>query len=216
MMFSYHSIGIIIGTNLVIYSVLHIPLDYITITQNQSFKTQELKEEPPHWANTKVMLLTILPSLYLWIIFVVIPFTAFIRFHLFYFLRILQIEPGNTVIQIVGIILICVATTTACWGRISRGKRAISWGIPFKLEVQGMYRFIRHPLYASYCYYFVGFCLVFQSFLIIPLLLGILGYYETSKYEEEILIRHFGDDYLQYQQRVGRFFPRFLGFLEKN
>jgi protein-S-isoprenylcysteine O-methyltransferase Ste14 len=50
--------------------------------------------------------------------------------------------------------------------------------------------------------------LIYQSLLIFPLLIGIYGYYETAKYEEEILVKHFGEEYREYQRRTGRFFPR--------
>ncbi|MFW9990792.1 MAG: hypothetical protein ACFFD4_01910 [Candidatus Odinarchaeota archaeon] len=41
-------------------------------------------------------------------------------------------------------------------------------------------------------------------------MLGIYGYKEIAKYEEEILVKHFGEEYQEYQKyikRTGRFFP---------
>lgn len=100
-----------------------------------------------------------------------------------------------------------IATIVACWTRITRGIRAIPWGIPEKLETEGIYRWIRHPLYTSYFLYYVGFMLVFQSLIFLPLFLGIPGYYWTSLFEEELLVTHFGEQYLNYQEIAGRFFP---------
>jgi protein-S-isoprenylcysteine O-methyltransferase Ste14 len=52
--------------------------------------------------------------------------------------------------------------------------------------------------------------MILQNILILPLLIGIYGYYDLSKYEEAILLDHFGEEYSEYQNRVGRFFPRLL------
>lgn len=147
-------------------------------------------------------------SLYFWLLFVIIPIDAIVGQEILYFSLISDLDHINYIVQIFGIILILMGTIVACWGRISRGTRAISWGIPQKLEKSGMYKYIRHPLYASYCYYFIGFVLALQSLLVFPLLLGIIGYYRLSKYEEDILIEVFKDEYREYQQNVGRFFPR--------
>ncbi|MHA1942700.1 MAG: methyltransferase family protein, partial [Candidatus Hodarchaeales archaeon] len=75
------------------------------------------------------------------------------------------------------------------------------------LETGGMYRYIRHPLYASYCFYFISFLFILQNLLLIFLLLGIPGYYYISIYEEEILIQQFGQEYRDYQKKVKRFIP---------
>lgn len=144
---------------------------------------------------------------YLWFLFIFIPFTSLLIQNSDYNTLIVN-EPPNTIIQIIGIIIVTFGTMVACLGRISRGYRAISWGIPSKLENKGMFQYIRHPLYASYIYYFVGFFLLFQSLFTIPLFLGIYGYYKTSTYEESILVDNFGEEYIEYQRKTGRFFPR--------
>ena len=46
-----------------------------------------------------------------------------------------------------------------------------------------------------------------QNFLLIPLILGIFGYYFTAKYEERILEKEFGEDYQSYQRKVGMLLP---------
>jgi protein-S-isoprenylcysteine O-methyltransferase Ste14 len=165
-------------------------------------------KNPPEWENKTIMIITLIPTVYLWLLFLVVPLSGFLNQRLFYNIKVLEIEPINTLLQIIGLSIIVISTIVACLGRITRSNRAISWGIPIKLEINGMYSILRHPLYASYCYYFVGFSLIFQSILIFPLLIGIYGYYKTSVYEESLLVNHFGKEYIEYQNRTGRFLPR--------
>lgn len=206
-MFEYNLVSFFIGFNFVLYFFIHTILDYILITKRDSTNSSRIKgENPSEWENKITMICTLIPSAYLWIIFLLIPISGIMNQKVFYE-RIFNIEPINTSLQMLGIILIMIATIVACLGRISRSTRAISWGIPSILESKGMYRYLRHPLYASYCYYFIGFVLTFQSVLLLPLLIGIIGYYRTSIYEETILVDHFGEEYIKYQKNTGRLFP---------
>ena len=77
-----------------------------------------------------------------------------------------------------------------------------------KLLVNGIYKFIRHPIYTGIMSAFFGFALIADSGykLVIAVLLFILFYFKTI-YEEKRLVVMF-PDYLEYKQRSGRFFPR--------
>ncbi len=204
-MINYQLIGIFFAINLTIYFVVSLPLDLVTYLRTNSEtrgdSSQRLDTNP-------MMIMTFLVSTYMWLIFFFVPIDALLGFNILKYTIFLIFDPWSTYIQVLGCIIILIATLVASWGRISRGKRAFSWGIPQKLEKEGMYRFIRHPLYTSYLFYFLGFLLLLQNLLILPLLIGIYGYYDLSKYEEAILIDHFGEEYSDYQERVGRFIPR--------
>ncbi|MHA2073794.1 MAG: methyltransferase family protein [Candidatus Hodarchaeales archaeon] len=207
-MLEYHTVSIIILLNFMIYLSIHIPLDYKTYVNRTLRSNSKSKEKtPPAWENGFIMVITMFSTGYLWFLFIFISLTGLIIQNSNYSLLIVN-EPLNTIMQIFGIIIVTSGTIVACLGRISRGYRAISWGIPKTLENKGMFRLIRHPLYASYCYYFVGFFLIFQSLFIIPLFIGMYGYYRTSVYEESILVDNFGEEYIEYQRKTGRFFPR--------
>ncbi len=206
-MLDYTLLSIFVGLNFVVYVALHLPLDLKTYQHHKKKPSRMEKENPPEWKNKKIMILTLFPTAYLWLLFLIIPLSGFLNQQHFYNI-VLEIEPINTFMQIIGVLLIAISTIVACLGRITRSYRAISWGIPTELEIQGMYGFIRHPLYASYCYYFLGFSLIFQSLLIFPLLIGIYGYYKTSIYEESLLVKYFGKKYEDYQKTTGRFLPR--------
>ncbi|UCG04009.1 MAG: isoprenylcysteine carboxylmethyltransferase family protein [Candidatus Heimdallarchaeota archaeon] len=203
-MFDYQVIGIFFAINLTIYLVVTLPLDIVTYLRNS-----ESGKERSHQIETNfTMIITFLTTGYLWVLYFVVPITALLNRQIFLYQPLSPFDILNTLIQSLGLVIVLFGTFVASWGRISRGKRAFSWGVPKKLEKEGMYKYIRHPLYASYCYYFLGFAMILQNVLILPLLIGIYGYYDLSKYEEGILVDHFGEEYNDYKKRVGRFFPR--------
>jgi len=196
----YSITGIIILLNFVIYMAVSIPLDLATYTKPNRSKR---KKDVPRQEMRVSMVITFLASLYAWFLFITLPLDAILSINFLY----TPLEIVGPVLSVTGLVIISTGTFIACWGRISRGKRAFSWGIPLKLETSGMYRYIRHPLYSSYIFYFAGFVLVLQSLIVIPILAGIWGYYKLSVYEEGILIEYFGEEYEKYRAKTGRFFP---------
>ncbi len=80
-----------------------------------------------------------------------------------------------------------------------------------KLVTNGPYRWVRHPLYTIGSSLFVAFGLMADNWFVI--LLGVLAFIgmalRTPK-EEANLIAKFGDEYREYRQRTGRFFPKLL------
>ncbi|MFX0015006.1 MAG: methyltransferase family protein [Promethearchaeota archaeon] len=205
MIFDYTTVGLFFAINLTIYFLISLPLDYFTYFRKNSERKRRNSQDLDI---TFTMIITFLVSAYMWLIFLLVPLDVLVGLNIFNDQLLSAFEPFATVIQVLGFGIVIIATLIASWGRISRGNRAFSWGIPKKLEKEGMYRYIRHPLYASYCYYFLGFSMILQHILILPLLFGIYGYYDLSNYEESILVDHFGEEYLQYRETVGRFFPR--------
>ena len=79
-----------------------------------------------------------------------------------------------------------------------------------KLVTNGIYRYIRHPLYTFGSSMFVAFGMMADSWLVAALgiLTFILMAIRTPK-EEANLIEKFGDDYREYMKHTGRFFPKF-------
>ena len=78
------------------------------------------------------------------------------------------------------------------------------------LVTHGPYRWIRHPLYTFGIFFFL--CLSLISTLWIIPLLGIPAFailIKRTSIEEESLQDRFGEEYLQYTERTGRFLPRF-------
>jgi len=68
---------------------------------------------------------------------------------------------------------------------------------------------VRHPYYVSYVLILVGLSLTLTIlWSLLFALFVVTGMGPTAKAEEKQLIALFGDEYRQYQQKVGQFFPK--------
>jgi protein-S-isoprenylcysteine O-methyltransferase Ste14 len=80
-----------------------------------------------------------------------------------------------------------------------------------QLVVQGIYRWVRHPMYTSFFAYFVASFLLIANWLI-----GLFGVVysllvaERASHEERMMLDRFGEEYRQYMHRTGRFLPRLI------
>jgi len=78
-----------------------------------------------------------------------------------------------------------------------------------KLEVSGLHRFVRHPLYLGTFLFIWGWFILSPSisFLISN---GIITIYTliALKFEEQKLIEVFGDEYIQYRKKVPSLIPK--------
>ena len=97
------------------------------------------------------------------------------------------------------------------WGLRSLGANLtvdISTRSDQQLITSGAYAWVRHPLYSGGMFEFIGFSLVAANGCIF---IAALGYWTLvairTPLEERKLIDQFGDEYLDYVQRVGRFLP---------
>lgn len=210
-MVSYDFLSYFIGGNAILYLLIHLPLDLLTLI-NQREKRKEEAEEYPPWEEGKniIKIITVFTSLYFWTFFLGWPILHLLQWDGFILFFNFQIPYIGKALQYIGLILIGGGTLIACIGRIARGIKAISWGVPKELTTNLGFRIVRHPLYASYCNYFLGIPLAMLNFLLLSLLPGIIGYFFTAKYEESILIKEFGEDYKEYQKKVGMLIP-FVG-----
>jgi protein-S-isoprenylcysteine O-methyltransferase Ste14 len=73
----------------------------------------------------------------------------------------------------------------------------------------GLYSWIRHPLYMALILMLLGLSLIsgFSLFLLLTVL-SIPGFNSMAGKEEAGMTRQFGDEYTSYIKRTGRFFPR--------
>lgn len=208
-MISYDVLAYFIAANAIVYIAVHLPLEVLAY-KNKVSKQKEDSGNYDMWERSKAtILVSTFSTIYFWIFFAIWPIYHFV-FSSEFIKQFSYTFHYSTYLQIIGLILVLFATTVEIFGRIEKGKTAISWGVPSKLKTGLGQRIVRHPLYASYIHYFIAFQLIFQSFILLPLLPGILGYYSIAKYEESILTYEFGDDYREYQKKVGMLIP-FLG-----
>ncbi len=87
---------------------------------------------------------------------------------------------------------------------INKNQTLVTWG---------PYRWVRHPMYTSFVLLWVGFLFLSTNWFIG--LTGILAFLwaiviRTPK-EEQMMVDRFGDEYLAYMRRTGRYLPRWFG-----
>jgi protein-S-isoprenylcysteine O-methyltransferase Ste14 len=74
---------------------------------------------------------------------------------------------------------------------------------------EGPYSRVRHPMYTVLNSFSFGISLVTANFLIIGFaILVILPFPFVAKKEERMLLDTFGDEYAEYMEQTGRFFPK--------
>ncbi len=120
-------------------------------------------------------------------------------------------------LDLLGILLIAagVALLGACIFEFARSGRGTLAPVdpPRQLVVQGLYRYVRNPMYLSVTAILLGELLVTRS----PALLAYWALWFAAVnlfvigYEEPALRRQFGASYAQYADAVGRWIPRGRG-----
>ncbi|HZN32262.1 MAG TPA: protein-S-isoprenylcysteine O-methyltransferase [Pirellulaceae bacterium] len=86
-----------------------------------------------------------------------------------------------------------------------------------QLVTHGVYRLIRHPMYAAIFLFALAQAMLLSNWLagwsaFVPFL---LMYVLRTPREERMMCEHFGQAYQDYMQRTGRLFPRLIGSREK-
>ncbi|MFN3491961.1 MAG: methyltransferase [Anaerolineales bacterium] len=78
-----------------------------------------------------------------------------------------------------------------------------------KLVTNGIYKYIRHPLYTFGSSLFISFGMMADNWFIALLgMLAFIGMAIRTPKEEANLIEKFGDEYREYMKRTGRFLPK--------
>lgn len=77
-----------------------------------------------------------------------------------------------------------------------------------ELVLNGIYKFVRHPIYGGMLLSVTGALMVSQSYLFIPtLVITYLVFDYFAKREEALLTKHFGKEYLDYMKTTKKFLP---------
>ena len=86
-----------------------------------------------------------------------------------------------------------------------------------KLCDTGAFRYLRHPLYAALLSIFSFGFAVFLNHSVFIMWAVILHpiWHRIVGSEEKMMVKAFGEKYLQYARRTGRFFPRFSSFMKR-
>ena len=121
--------------------------------------------------------------------------------------------PMVSIVQIVGLVILYVGSLFFAWAIGFAGKylRPSTSGVTtdHRLVQAGPLGIVRHPYYVSYVLILVGLSLTLTTLWSLLLALCVvIGMGPTANAEEAQLTALFGEAYQQYQQRVGRFFPK--------
>jgi protein-S-isoprenylcysteine O-methyltransferase Ste14 len=116
-------------------------------------------------------------------------------------------------LQIIGFVVFYIGTLFFAWavGFAGKSLRPSTSDVytDHKLVQDGPLGIVRHPYYVSYVLILVGLSLVLSTlWALLPALCVVIGMGPTAAAEEKELTALFGEQYLKYQRRVGRFFPR--------
>ena len=80
----------------------------------------------------------------------------------------------------------------------------------------GVFTYCRHPVYFGSILLFVGLSILTWSLLAFGLCIIIIMFYEyVATYEEKLLVKQFGQEYIQYQQQVPKWIPGLKIFSKK-
>ncbi|NIO32119.1 MAG: DUF1295 domain-containing protein [Gemmatimonadetes bacterium] len=82
-----------------------------------------------------------------------------------------------------------------------------------RLVTRGVYRYIRHPMYAAHFLWAVAQPLLLHNWIAGPPFLPIFAliYFLRVPREEQMMLDHFGEAYRSYMMRTGRMIPRLRG-----
>ena len=107
-----------------------------------------------------------------------------------------------------------VGAFVLCWCvwdfyRIGKGTLA-PWNPPKNLVVDGLYRFVRNPMYVGLLCWLVGWSLIAGSPVLggYTIVLAFVFHLRVLFYEEPTLARMFGEDWTRYRTTVNRWLPK--------
>jgi len=106
--------------------------------------------------------------------------------------------------------VLCLLATARCWARMGKDWRmAVAVGEKTNLITDGPFSRIRHPIYAFQILLMICTVVVVPT---LPMLLVAVVHFALmnvkARNEEKYLLQTQFDDYSNYVQRTGRFFPR--------
>lgn len=113
--------------------------------------------------------------------------------------------PDYVRIPVAGLVLFCA------WFLARGGMKAVFGTEREKPEVisTGVFKLVRHPIYTGALLFYLGATLITLSIASAVFWLVILAFYLLiARYEERILEKAFGEDYIAYKRKTGMLFPK--------
>ena len=111
-----------------------------------------------------------------------------------------------------GLFLIGLWSVLLVWTFRNLGKNLTDTVVTRKehtLVTTGPYRYVRHPFYLAFVMAVLGGSMVASNWFLFLAGMVPFGFLVArTRIEEQKLVERFGDEYRQYQERTGQFFPR--------
>lgn len=127
-------------------------------------------------------------------------------------ISILQISQNIVVYQVIGLLIVLIGVGISVSARIVL---ASNWSNGYEYQIKkgqelimdGIYSYIRHPIYSGMALMFIGAEMVCGSWLWVSFLCLFIGAYAQGKREEKILLAHFGREYKEYMKHTKMLIP---------
>jgi len=119
--------------------------------------------------------------------------------------------PEGTIVWTIAVILIASGGLLGAASGVRLGKNLTPNPIPREdgtLVEQGVYRWVRHPMYSAVLLLALGLTTLMASLVHLVIFLALVMLLWVKALAEERLLREKFEHYRDYQARVGMFFPR--------
>lgn len=121
------------------------------------------------------------------------------------------VVPHTVIAEYLGVTICALGLSAAIWSRKTLGgdwSRDVEFKQGHKLVERGPYRFVRHPIYTSHLLMGLGTAIAIGSLAAFAgLLFFFVGFWVKVKQEEDLLLRHFPEEYPAYKARVKSLVP---------
>jgi protein-S-isoprenylcysteine O-methyltransferase Ste14 len=120
--------------------------------------------------------------------------------------------PISVLQVIVGVAIMAAALVMF---RVTHKQLGRNWSVSLetrtdhKLVTEGLYRWVRHPMYSSFLLLAIGQCLLLPNWIAGPiglLAIAILFFFRVGR-EEAMMMETFGEEYRRYMSRTARIVP---------
>ncbi|MGH7246045.1 MAG: methyltransferase family protein [Candidatus Levyibacteriota bacterium] len=128
---------------------------------------------------------------------------------------LLPLHVYKDVVQTTGFIVVLIGFSFLLAARIALAENwtsAVEAHIKkdHKLITDGVYAFVRHPIYLGYTLLCIGSEMVAGSYLFISFFVLFYHFYKQVKQEEALLLNHFGTQYEMYRKKTKMLLPFIL------